>query len=144
MAEFLLQYGLFGLFLLSFLAATVFPVASETGLIALLLAGIDPVVCVLTATTGNTLGSVTTWAIGQWGGERFLARLLRLSPTERERARKLFARYGPLSLLLAWMPIIGDPLCLVAGLFGLPLIKFLPPVAVGKLARYTALAVLFA
>lgn len=144
MTEYLLQYGLYGLFVLSFLAATVFPIASEAGLAALLLAGMDPVACVLTATTGNTLGSVTTWGIGKWSGESFLARLLRLSPKERERARKIFARYGPWSLLLAWMPIIGDPLCLVAGLMDLPLIKFLPPVALGKVARYTALAVLFA
>lgn len=142
MVEFLLHYGLFGLFLLSFPAATVFPVPSEAGLIALLSAGADPTTCVLIAGTGNILGSVTTWAIGQWGGKSFAARLLRLSPTEQERARRIFARYGSWSLLPAWMPVIGDPLCLTAGLFGLPLIRFLPPAAAGKLARYTALAVL--
>jgi membrane protein YqaA with SNARE-associated domain len=142
MEDLLLQYGLYGLFVLSFLAATVFPVASEAGLAALLLAGVDPVACVATATVGNTLGAVTTWGVGRWGSEAFLARLLRLSVAERERARIIFSRYGAWSLLLAWAPVIGDPLCAVAGLFGLPLSRFILPVLTGKLARYAALAYL--
>lgn len=142
MEDLLLQYGLYGLFALSFLAATVLPVASEAGLVALLLAGVDPLACVVTATVGNTLGAVTTWGLGRWGSEAFLARLLRLSASDRERARVIFARYGAWSLLLAWAPIIGDPLCAVAGLFGLPLNRFILPVLAGKLARYAALAYL--
>lgn len=142
MEDLLLQYGLYGLFALSFLAATVLPVASEAGLVALLLAGVDPLACVVTATVGNTLGAVTTWGLGRWGSEAFLARLLRLSVSDRERARVIFARYGAWSLLLAWAPIIGDPLCAVAGLFGLPLRRFILPVLAGKLARYAALAYL--
>jgi len=143
MEDLLLQYGLYGLFALSFLAATVFPVASEAGLVALILAGVDPMACVATATVGNTLGAVTTWGVGRWGSEVFLARLLRLSVSDRERARVIFARYGTWSLLLAWAPVIGDPLCAVAGLFGLPLSRFILPVLAGKLARYAALAYLF-
>lgn len=142
MEDLLLQYGLYGLFALSFLAATVLPVASEAGLVALLLAGVDPLACVVTATVGNTLGAVTTWGLGRWGSEAFLARLLRLSASDQERARVIFARYGAWSLLLAWAPIIGDPLCAVAGLFGLPLSRFILPVLAGKLARYAALAYL--
>ena len=142
MEELLLQYGLHGLFILSFLAATVFPVASEAGLVALILAGADPVACVTVATLGNTLGAVTTWAVGRWGSQAFLARMLRLSDAERERARAIFARYGAWSLLLAWAPVIGDPLCVVAGLFGLPLSRFIAPVLLGKLARYAGLAYL--
>ena len=143
MEDLLLQYGLYGLFALSFLAATVFPVASEAGLVALILAGVDPMACVATATVGNTMGAVTTWGVGRWGSEVFLARLLRLSVSDRERARVIFARYGTWSLLLAWAPVIGDPLCAVAGLFGLPLSRFILPVLAGKLARYAALAYLF-
>lgn len=142
MEDLLLQYGLYGLFALSFLAATVFPVASEAGLVALILAGVDPMACVATATVGNTMGAVTTWGVGRWGSEVFLARLLRLSVSDRERARVIFARYGTWSLLLAWAPVIGDPLCAVAGLFGLPLSRFILPVLTGKLARYAALAYL--
>jgi membrane protein YqaA with SNARE-associated domain len=142
MEQFFLDYGLFGLFVLAFLAATVFPVASEAGLAALILAGLDPVNCVAVATAGNTLGAVTTWGVGRWGSEAFLSRLLRLSPADRERARRIFDRYGAWSLLLAWAPIIGDPLCAVSGLFGLSLRRFLPPVLLGKWARYAGLAYL--
>ena len=140
MEELLLEYGLYGLFVLSFLAATVFPVASEAGLVALIMAGADPVACVTVATLGNTLGSVTTWAVGRWGSQAFLTRMLRLR--DAERARAIFARYGAWSLLLAWAPVIGDPLCVVAGLFGLPLGRFIAPVLLGKLARYAGLAYL--
>ncbi len=140
MEELLLEYGLYGLFVLSFLAATVFPVASEAGLVALIMAGADTVACVTVATLGNTLGSVTTWAVGRWGSQAFLTRMLRLR--DAERARAIFARYGAWSLLLAWAPVIGDPLCVVAGLFGLPLSRFIAPVLLGKLARYAGLAYL--
>jgi membrane protein YqaA with SNARE-associated domain len=142
MEQFFLDYGLIGLFGLAFLAATVFPVASEAGLAALILAGLDPASCVTVATAGNTLGAVTTWGVGRWGSEAFLSRLLRLSAADRERARRIFARYGVWSLFLAWAPIIGDPLCAVSGLFGLPLRRFLPPVLLGKWARYAGLAYL--
>lgn len=142
MEQFFLDYGLYGLFVLAFLAATVFPVASEAGLAALIFAGKDPAACVAAATLGNTLGAVTTWAVGRWGSEPFLTRLLRLSLADRERARSLFARYGVWSLLLAWAPVIGDPLCVVAGLFGLPLTRFFPPVLIGKFVRYAGLAYL--
>jgi membrane protein YqaA with SNARE-associated domain len=142
MEQLLLDHGLVGLFVLSFLAATVFPVASEAGLAALILAGVDPVSCVLSATAGNTLGAVTTWSMGALGSTAFLKKLLRMSDTRQEYARRFFARYGSWSLFLAWAPIIGDPLCVVAGLFGLPLARFLPPVLLGKFARYAGLAYL--
>lgn len=142
MEQLLLDYGLYGLFILAFLAASVFPVPSEPGFAAMILAGSDPVACVAAATLGNTLGAATTWAVGRWGSEAFLRRFLGLSEANRERARRIFARFGPWSLLLAWAPIIGDPLCAVAGLFSLPMIRFFPPVLIGKFARYAALAYL--
>jgi membrane protein YqaA with SNARE-associated domain len=142
MEELLLEYGLYGLFVLSFLAATFLPVVSEAALGGLILAGADPYACVTVATIGNTLGAVTTWGVGRWGSEPFLTRLLGLSVSQRERAVRIFARYGSWSLLLAWTPILGDPLCAVAGLFGLSLKRFIPPVVLGKLARYAGLAYL--
>ena len=142
MEQHLLEYGLYGLFFLAFLAATVLPVASEAGLAALILAGADPVGCVAVATVGNTLGAMTTWAMGKWGSESFLARILRLSDADRARARRIFARYGQWSLMLAWVPVIGDPICAVGGLFGLPLTRLMPPVLIGKFGRYAGLAYL--
>lgn len=135
-----MAYGLHGLFVLAFLAATVLPVASEGAVVALVLAGVSPWACVIVATVGNTLGAMTTWGLGRWGSEALLVRVLGLQEAKRVRARALFDRYGAWSLLLAWAPIIGDPLCAVAGLFGLRLSRFLPPVLAGKLARYAVLA----
>lgn len=142
MEELLLEYGLFGLFVLSFLAATFLPVVSEAALAGLILAGADPYASVAVATLGNTLGAMATWGMGRWGSEAFLTRMLGLSAAQRERAVRIFARYGSWSLLLAWTPILGDPLCAVAGLFGLPMSRFIPPVLLGKLARYAGLAYL--
>lgn len=135
-----MAWGLPGLFLLSFVAATVFPVASEAGLAAAVLSGLDPLACVSMATLGNTAGAVTTWALGRWGSRSLLHRLLRMDETDRERAERMFSRYGSWSLLLAWAPVIGDPLCLIAGLFNLSLPRFLPPVFIGKLVRYGVIA----
>lgn len=144
MIEFLQQFGVPGLFILSFLGATVLPVASEPAFVAVLLAGADPLTCIISATVGNTLGAVTTWGIGRWGSGAVQEKMLRMNAQERERADRFFAKYGVWSLLLSWAPIIGDPLCAVAGLFDLPLSRFLPPVFLGKLARYVALAYLSA
>jgi membrane protein YqaA with SNARE-associated domain len=134
------EYGLYGLFVLAFLAATVLPVASEGAVVGLVLTGVSPLACVGVATLGNTLGAVTTWGLGRWGSEALLARVLGLTAADRVRAKTLFGRYGVWSLLLAWTPIIGDPLCAVAGLFGLRLSRFLPPVLLGKFGRYAVLA----
>ncbi|PKN43498.1 MAG: hypothetical protein CVU60_00280 [Deltaproteobacteria bacterium HGW-Deltaproteobacteria-18] len=142
MEELLLEYGLFGLFVLSFLAATFLPVVSEAALVGLILAGADPFASVAVATLGNTLGALATWGMGRWGSEAFLTRMLGLSAAQRERAVRVFAKYGSWSLLLAWTPILGDPLCAVAGLFGLSISRFIPPVLLGKLARYAGLAYL--
>lgn len=138
----LIDLGLPALFLLSFLAATVLPLGSEWLLVALLLGGTAPVPAVVTATAGNSLGALTTWALGLWGGPWLWRRVLRLDATEQERALRLYQRYGAWSLLLSWLPVIGDPLCLVAGLCRLRLPLFLPLVVAGKAGRYAALAAL--
>ncbi|HEB49856.1 MAG TPA: DedA family protein [Desulfobulbus sp.] len=138
----LLQNGYPALFLLSFLAATVIPLGSEWLLLALLLRGADPVLAVATATVGNTLGACTTYWIGIRGGPFLAGRILRLDGRDLDRARRLYDRYGSWSLLFSWLPVVGDPLCLVGGVLGVRPVKFLVLVLAGKLARYTALGLL--
>ena len=140
MEGWLLAHGYPALFLLSFLAATLVPVGSEWLLGALLLKGFDPVWAVGVATTGNTLGALTTYAIGLWGGPFLIERLLRVSAAERRRAENWFARYGSWALLGAWLPLIGDGLCLLAGLLRVGGLRFLVLVAVGKFGRYLLIA----
>ncbi len=138
--EILLQYGYPALFLLSFLAATVIPLGSEWLLLAMLLKGADPVLAVAVATAGNTLGACTTYWIGIRGGPFLVGRVLRLGDRELARARRLYDRYGSWSLLFSWLPVVGDPLCLVGGVLGVRPVKFVVLVLVGKLARYAGLS----
>jgi len=128
------------LFAISFLAATVVPLGSEWLLIALLLQGLAPVPLVLTATAGNFLGALTTYLIGLYGGLWLIRRLLRIDERAQQRAERFFQRYGSWTLLLAWLPVIGDPLCLAGGLFRVPLFRFSLLVILGKLGRYAFIA----
>lgn len=134
------QPGYPALFALSFLASTLVPLGSEWLLVLMLVRGYDPAVSVLTATVGNSLGACTTWLVGRYGGDWLLARLFRISEQQRQRAEAWYQRYGVLSLLFSWLPVVGDPLCLVGGLLKIRFTIFLLLVGVGKLARYAAVA----
>lgn len=134
--EWLIDYGLAGLFIAAFLAATLLPLSSELMLGTLVLHGVAPVSVVAVATAGNVLGSLTCYGVGWWGSQAVWQRWLRLSDAEYLRARQRFARYGRAGLLLAWVPVIGDPLTVVAGGLRLSLWVFIPLVTLGKLGRY--------
>ncbi len=140
MHESLIQYGLPALFLVSFLAATLLPLGSEWLLAALVIGGTDPTLAVAVATGGNTLGALTTWAIGLWGGPWLIEKVLRISEQQQRQAETLYRRWGVWSLLLAWTPVIGDPLCLIGGLFRVRFLPFTLLVTLGKIARYTMVA----
>jgi len=140
MENLLIDWGLPALVGVSFLAATLLPVASEWLLAALVAGGVDPSLAVALATLGNTLGALTTWAIGLWGGPWLTAHVLRIGKGEQRRARNWYRRWGHWSLLLAWLPVVGDPLCLVGGLLHEPLWRFTLLVAAGKAGRYAAVA----
>ncbi len=140
MESFLLNNGLPALFVLSFLAATVLPLGSEWLLITLILKLSDPVNAVTVATVGNSLGAFTTYGIGLWGSAFLLQKVLRIDARQAERAAAFFNRYGSWTLLLSWLPIIGDPLCLAAGSLRFNFLLFSIMVFVGKLARYTFIA----
>lgn len=142
MESFIFNLGYPGLFLLGFLAATILPLGSEWLLAALLLAGFDPVVCVSVATAGNSLGALTTYAIGLWGGPWLIERVLRVDVVRREKAEQVYARYGLWSLLFSWVPVIGDPLCLVGGLMRVHLPYYVVLVTVGKYVRYQVIALI--
>ncbi|GAB4363335.1 MAG: YqaA family protein [Kiloniellaceae bacterium] len=134
-------YG--GLFLVAFLAATVLPAQSEAGLAALLLSGDHSVaLLVAVASLGNTLGALVNWLLGR-GIERFSGRRwFPVTPAQFERAARWYHRYGRWSLLLSWVPFIGDPLTVAAGALREPLASFLLLVAVAKTGRYLAVAAL--
>jgi len=139
MADLLTIHGHPALFLLSFLASTVLPLGSEWMLVAMLVKGSDPALSIAVATAGNTLGACTTYAIGLYGGPFLIGRVLRVSDEARKRAERLYARYGSWSLLFSWVPVLGDPLCLVGGMLRVNLGRFSILVLAGKLARYSVI-----
>lgn len=138
--DFFLEWGYFGQFTVSFLAATLLPLGSEALLVLLLLNAYDPVMVIATATLGNVLGSTVNYGLGLWGGGPLIQRILGISPGQLEAARRRFSRLGVLSLLLAWVPVIGDPLTVMAGLMRINAWTFLFLVTMGKLGRYLFVA----
>ena len=128
-----------GLFLVSFAAATILPAQSELGLAGLMLSGAYSVPLLVTvASIGNTLGAAVNWALGRQV-ERFRdRRWFPVGPQPMERALGWYRRYGRWSLLLSWLPSVGDPLTVVAGVLREPFWSFLVLVGVAKTARYLA------
>ena len=141
MENFLFSHGLPALFLLSLLAATLLPLGSEWLLVTLILQGFSATQVVAVATLGNVIGAFITYGLGIWGSDFVMRKLLRVSAKQSARAMALYQRYGAVSLLFAWLPIIGDPLCLAAGILRLQPMLFLVFVFVGKLGRYALIAV---
>lgn len=140
METLLLEHGYPALFFLSFLASTLVPLGSEWLLAVLLANNSDPILVVMIATVGNTLGALTTYAIGLWGGPILVRRVLQVSSAKQQRAEQYFNRYGCWALLLSWVPLIGDPLCLAGGVLQTNFWRFIILVAAGKLIRYLIVA----
>lgn len=128
------------LFLSALVSSTLLPGSSEAMLIYKIHAGGNPLALVITASIGNVLGSLITYVMGRAGNEVVHRKWLRISEQEVARAEFWFDRYGQPSLLFAWLPVVGDPLCLVAGLFRSPVINFIVLVGIGKIGRYAAIA----
>ena len=133
-------FGLGGMFLSAFLAATVLPLSSEVVLTVLLASGYAPLPVVAVATIGNVLGAVVNYWLGMAGSDWLGRNLTESDDNTLVRARKRFKSWGTVSLLLAWMPVIGDPLTVVAGIMKVNLMVFIFLVSIGKLLRYVILA----
>jgi len=136
--DWLNQPGYLSLFSLSFLASTLIPLGSEWLLVMMLVKSYPPLGVILIATAGNYLGALTTYLIGVWGSEWLISRVLRISAEDRRRAGERYRRYGAVSLLFSWLPVIGDPLCLIGGIMRTNFWLFTALVAAGKLCRYAA------
>jgi membrane protein YqaA with SNARE-associated domain len=128
------------LFFSALISSTLFPGGSEALLLYRLNEGGDVWALVFIATVGNVLGSLITYGMGRLGNEAVHKKWLRMDAAKVARAEAWFGKYGVPSLLLAWLPVVGDPLCLVAGLLRCGLPMFLLLVTIGKLGRYAFLA----
>ena len=128
------------LFFSALISSTLFPGGSEALLIFRLQdATNNPYLLVIMATCGNVLGSIITYYMGKYGFQ-FSHKWFQISPTKQQQAEAYFKQWGTPALLFAWLPIIGDPLCLVAGALRYNIYVFIAVVSMGKLTRYTLIA----
>ncbi len=131
------KFGLSTLFVVSFLSATLLPLGSEPALYGLVRLNPEllwPAIGV--ATLGNTLGGAVSWWMGL-GAEKAYERVTHHSPEHR--ALRIVERWGAKACLLSWLPVVGDPLCAVAGWLRLPFWPCLFYMAIGKCLRYVVM-----
>lgn len=135
--------ALLTVFLSALVAATILPAQSEAVLVYHLTQRPDQAILLVTiASLGNVLGSVINWILGRFLRRFQHYRWFPASPEKLAQAQRVYDRYGRYSLLLSWVPIIGDPITIVAGIMREPLIRFLIWVSIAKVGRYVFLAVI--
>jgi len=128
------EYGLSTVFVVAFISATLLPMGSEPAVFGLI--KLNPELfwpAILVATAGNTLGGAVSWAMGL--GAHKAVDKARGHHVD-VRALKWLERFGPKACLLSWLPVVGDPLCAVAGWLKFPFWPCLAYMAIGKFARY--------
>lgn len=127
-------YGLWGLGGIAFLAATLVPFSSEAAVVAALAAQWAPEQVLMSASLGNALGASVNYGLGWWASDWVTAKLTQSRAGQK--AHDWMQRYGTWSLWLSWLPIVGDPICLAAGLGRLSWVWFLL-IGIGtRVARY--------
>lgn len=135
------DYSLVGLFFSAFLSSTILPGSSEVVLVALATQGdVSHWNLLAVATAGNTLGGMSSWVLGWVIALRYP--LTELSKTAHRRAVERVRQWGSPILLLSWVPVIGDPLCVAAGWLRMSWMGALLFIGVGKALRYGVLLAL--
>jgi len=129
--------GYLSLFVSAFLAATLLPFSSEVLLATYVLSGEYNLMWLwIWATLGNVTGSVVNWVLGRYFIQLVARSRFLFSQSEIDKAQDLFLKYGVWTLLLAWLPVVGDPLTFIAGVFRVPILLFIVLVFLGKGSRY--------
>jgi len=125
----------------AFISATIFPMGSEALFIYYINQNLNIYILLFLATFGNSLGSVVNYWFG-YNGEDYLEKKKILKSSQLNKYRDLFNKYGSFSLLISWMPIIGDPITIIAGLLKYNIYKFILLVTFAKFFRYLFVAYL--
>lgn len=134
--DLIFQFGYVGLFVVSFLAATLIPLGSEIFVVTMTLSGYNPLLVFFSATVGNSLGAVTNYYVGKYGTDFILSRYIKVDAKKKQNIDKLYQKWGSPILFFSWLPVVGDPLTIVAGGFNLKLSIFTLWVVLGKAFRY--------
>jgi len=140
MAEFWIYASLF---LAAFLAATILPAQSELGLAGLLVSNsYNKMALIAVASIGNTLGAAINWGLGRGIGHFKNNKWFPASPQKLDMVSEWYRKYGRWSLLLSWVPVVGDPITVAAGLLREPFFSFLILVGIAKTVRYLIVALI--
>ena len=134
--ESLMALGLVGLFIGSFLAATVIPFSAEILLVWALLAGFDPITTFCVATLGNSLGSLTSYGMGYLGKWEWIEKWFHVSREKLEKQKSRIDKYGPYLAMLCWLPFIGDVFAIGLGFYRLNFPKTMLFIFIGKALRF--------
>lgn len=116
MLDFLVEYGYWGLFIASFLAATILPFSSDIVFLGLLYAGADPIPCLALATLGNWMGGMTNYYLGRLGKLEWIEKYLKIKPEKIFKMQKwLEGKGGAFMAFFSWLPAIGDLMAVALG-----------------------------
>lgn len=143
MIDILADWGYIGLFIGSFVAATVVPFSSDVLLVGILMAGGDPVMSLISATAGNWLGGLTSFAIGWAGRWEWIEKWFRVKRETLERQKSKVDRYGALLAFMTWLPFIGDIFAIAVGFYRLNPWKCSVYMLLGKASRFLIWTILF-
>ena len=137
-----ISLGFFGLFIITFLSATILPLSSEFFLYLMFANGYDPIMCVVIATIGNSLGAFTNYGIGQLGKLNWLKRI-GMNQEKIDKHAIRVQKYGYWLAFFSWLPFIGDALLVALGYFRSPFLKVSTLTITGKFLRYLTIYLLY-
>lgn len=136
--------GYWGLFLASFLSATILPFSSEALLCGMIIGGYDIYVCIAIATLGNWIGSMSTYFLGYVGDWNRIERWLKIDQSKTSKYIDKVRRFGYWAGTIVWLPGIGDVICVCMGLVRTNILKTTIAIFAGKLLRYIVIGYLVA
>ena len=138
-----ISLGYFGIFIAAFIASTLFPAPSELIILVAFENNYSVYLVIIVATIGNVLGSLTNYYIGYFSSSQKLMSKFNLNTTKIEYWAKKSGKYGYWLGLIAWIPIIGDPLIAIVGFLRVKIIPLTTMIIIGKLSRYIIVTLIY-
>lgn len=143
MISFLQQWGILGLFIGSFLSATVVPFSSDVLYVGILATGISPWLCFLSASLGNWLGGLASFGLGWLGKWQWIEKWFHVKQETLEKQKSRIDKYGSLLALLTWLPFVGDLFAIALGFYRLSPWKCAFFMLIGKAGRFAIWTLFF-
>ena len=134
--EWLSNLGLLGLFIGTFLAATIFPFSSDALYLGILAVTKDPMGCLIVGTLGNWLGSVASYWIGWIGKWEWIEKWFKVKPETLQKQKKTIDKFGPFLALSCWVPVVGDLFAIALGFYKTRPLWTIVMMLSGKFARF--------